>query len=299
MNQSQENLRGILMMVTAMALFAVEDMFIKWAAFGVPTGQIILISGAFGVPVFAIMARRQGQKVWTREALHPAVLARNLGEMVGTVGYVTALASVPLSTVSAVLQAMPLAVTMAAALFLQEKVGWRRWSAIAVGFSGVILVIRPGMEGFRSEALWVVLTVFGLTLRDIAARRIPKDCTTAQVSAWGLMSVALVGALMMASTAEAVVPTLWQCSVLFGALVFGCYGYWAIISATRVGEISIVAPFRYTRLIFALIIGTLVFHERPDGATLIGAALIIGSGLYSFARERRRNQALPMSVLAG
>ncbi len=286
-------------MVLSMALFGLEDMFLKWAAVGLPVGEIIFVSGVFGVPVFAFMAWRQGHRIWTREALHPAVLARGLGEMIGTYAYITALATVPLSTVSAVLQAMPLAVTMAAAIFMQEKVGWRRWSAIAVGFAGVLLVIRPGLDGFRPEALWVLITVAGLTLRDLMARKIPSEASTAQVSAWGLMSVTLLGALMMAASREVAVPNLWEASTLLGALVFGTAGYWAIIGATRTGEISVVAPFRYVRLVFAVLIGAFVFAEWPDFITLSGSTLIVASGLYSFARERARKRTLSLNAPFG
>jgi drug/metabolite transporter (DMT)-like permease len=296
---ASDNLRGIILMVLAMALFGLEDMFLKWAAVGLPVGEIIFVSGAFGLPVFAWMAARQGHSVFTKAALHPAVLARGLGEMVGTYAYITALATVPLSTVSAVLQAMPLAVTMAAALFMQEQVGWRRWSAIAVGFAGVILVIRPGLDGFRPEALWVLITVAGLTLRDLMARKIPAQCSTAQVSAWGLMAVTLLGALMMLGAQQVAMPNLWEATTLLGALVFGTAGYWAIIGATRTGEISVVAPFRYVRLVFAVLIGAFVFAEWPDAITLVGSALIVASGLYSFTRERARKRALSLTAPLG
>jgi len=294
-----ENLRGILLMVVSMALFGLEDMFLKWAAADLPIGEVIFISGIFGMPVFALMARRHGQRVFVRAALHPAVVARNLGEMIGTFAYITALATLPLSTVSAVLQAMPLAVTMAAALFMQEQVGWRRWTAIAVGFAGVMLVIRPGLEGFRPEALWVLITVAGLTLRDLSTRMIPRDCSTAQVSAWGLGAVALLGALMMAATGDVVAPTIWQSGTLLGALVFGTAGYWAITGATRTGEVAVVAPFRYVRLVFAVLIGAFVFAEWPDVITLSGSALIVASGLYSFARERARKRTLSLHAPLG
>lgn len=289
---ASENLRGIALMLAAMALFAAEDLFLKWAAADLPIGEIVFISGAFGMVVFAAMARRQGQVLLGPALWHPAVIARNFGEMLGTWGYITALAAVPLSTVSAVLQATPLAVTMAAALFMQAQVGWRRWSAIAVGFAGVLIVIRPGMDGFRPEALWVVLTVIGLALRDLATRAIPPECSTAQVSAWGLGAAALLGLLMMAATGSVQGPNLNQAAIMLGALVFGTAGYWAITAASRTGEVSVVAPFRYVRLIFAIIIGALVFAERPDMLTLIGAGLIIGSGLYAFAREKRARPAL-------
>ena len=202
-----ENLRGIGLMILAMALFAIEDIFLKFAAVDLPTGQIVFLSGALGMPVFFILARRAGVRVVSRGFLHPSVLARNFGEMVGTLGYITALALVPLATVSAVLQALPLGVTMAAALFLGEPVGWRRWSAIAVGFLGVLLVIQPGTAGFRPEALWVLLTVVGLTLRDLATRAIPVGSSTAQVSAWGLGSVALLGLFMMIWQGDWTMPT--------------------------------------------------------------------------------------------
>lgn len=294
-----DNLRGILLMLVSMALFAVEDMFLKLASAGLPTGQIIFVAGVFGAPVFAVIAWSKGARIFSPAALHKAVLVRALGEMVGTFGYILALATVPLSTISAVLQALPLAVTMAAALFMQEKVGWRRWTAIAVGFAGVMLVIRPGMEGFHPQALWGILTVAGLALRDLAARAIPRDCTDAQVSCWGLMAVTLLGVLMMIGQGDVRVPTLGQSATLFGAIAFGTIGYWAVTGATRTGEVSVVAPFRYARLVFAIIIGAVVFAEMPDVITLSGSGLIIASGLYSFARERARKRTLSLNATVG
>jgi len=286
-----DNLTGILLMLAAMALFAVEDLFLKWAAAGLPLGQIVLISGAFGAPVFVLMAWRSGLGIFVKDAVHPAVLARNLGEMVGTASFIAALAVVPLGTVAAVLQAMPLAVTMGAALVFGERVGWRRWTAIAVGFAGVLLVIRPGSEGFRVEALLVLVTVAGMTLRDLATRAIPRNVTTAQISAWGLMAVAVLGCGMLGVTGGARVVTGAEALVLLGALVFGTAGYWAVTSATRTGEVAVVAPFRYSRLVFSMGLGVVFLAERPDGLTILGAALIVGSGLYAFARERARKRA--------
>ena len=286
-----ENLRGIGFMSGSMAFFAVEDMFLKFAAQDLPTGEILLLTAIFAWAFFALLARMEGRRTLTRDALNPWVLTRAAGEMIGTFAYITALASVPLATVSAVLQAMPLAVTMGAALFLGEQVGWRRWSAIAVGFGGVMLVIRPGMDGFHPQSLWVLVTVAALALRDLAARKIPRDISNSQVSAWGIASVAVLGAGMMPFQ-TAVLPDPWQSAMLLGALIFGTAGYWAITAATRVGEVSVVSPFRYSRLIFAIAIGALVFAEMPDALTLVGAALIIGSGLYAFARERARQRRM-------
>jgi drug/metabolite transporter (DMT)-like permease len=286
-----DNLTGILLMLAAMALFAVEDLFLKWLAVGLPLGQIVLISGLLGAPVFVAMAWRSGRGIFVKEALHPAVLARNLGEMIGTASFVAALAAVPLGTVAAVLQAMPLAVTMGAALIFRETVGWRRWTAIGVGFLGVLLVIQPGAEGFQAASLLVLVTVAGMSLRDLAARAIPAEVTTAQVSAWGLMAVAVLGAGMLAVTGGARTVNAGEAAILFGAVLFGTAGYWAVTAATRTGEVSVVAPFRYTRLVFSMSLGVIFLAERPDALTLVGAALIVASGLYAFARERARKRA--------
>lgn len=290
-----ENLTGILLMLAAMALFAIEDLFLKWAAVGLPLGQIILISGALGAPVFMAMAWRSGHGIFVKDALHPAVLARNIGEMIGTASFVAALAWVPLGTVAAVLQAMPLAVTLGAALIFKERVGWRRWTAISVGFLGVMLVVQPGAEGFRTEALLVLVTVAGMSLRDLAARAIPARVTTPQVSAWGLMAVTVLGAGMLGVSGGARVPSGWEALILLGAVVFGTAGYWAVTSATRTGEIAVVAPFRYARLVFSMGLGVVFLAERPNALTLCGAALIVGSGLYAFARERRLKRASLMA----
>ena len=297
--KAEGNLRGIGLMVASMAFFGLEDMFIKFAARDLPTGQIVLLSGIFGVPFFGWLAARSGRGIWVRGALHPAVLIRAAGEMVGTLAYITALASVPLPTVSAVLQVMPLVVTLGAAQFMREPVGWRRWAAIAVGLTGVLLVIRPGFEGFRPTVLWVLVTVAALAVRDLATRVVPREFTDAQISAWGLMAVSALGAGMMAFTGEAVMPDPLQSAGLAAMVVVGAAGYWAITAASRTGEVSVVAPFRYTRLIFAILIGALVFGEPVDVITLSGAALIIGSGLYSFARERARKRSLSMAGPAG
>lgn len=282
-----DNLRGIVLMTAAMAGFAMEDMLIKRVSAHLPVGQILLVLGVAGAFVFALMARRQGVAFWSARALHPAVLLRNGAEMVGTIGFVTALALVPLSTASAILQASPLAVTLGAALFLGERVGWRRWSAIAVGFLGVLIVIRPGMETFQPNSLWAVLGVIGLSARDLATRGVPRDVTTIQLSAWGFAAVGILGAGMLAVTGGAAMPDVPQAAHLAAALAFGVASYWAMTTATRVGDVSSIMPFRYTRLVFALALGAIVFGERPDLPTLIGAGLVIGSGLYTLARERR------------
>ena len=287
------NLRGIVLMVLAMAGFAIEDAFIKTLAAngaGLSVGQILVVLAIGGTAIYAGWAIKDGISLFSREFFHPAVLTRNGTEMLGTWGFVTGIATIPLATVTTVLQAAPLLVTMGAALIFGEQVGWRRWLAIAVGFTGMLLVVRPGVGAFDVNVLWAVLGVLGLSARDLATRRIPKTIPTLQLSSWGFFVVGLLGVLLLIAKDNWVAPTAIQWLWLAGAISVGAFAYWAITEATRVGEISAVAPFRYSRLIFALAIGTLIFQEIPDGLTLAGAALIMGSGIYAFYRERIRKQ---------
>ena len=285
-----DNMRGIMLMVLGMAGFAAEDMFIKLAAGQLPVGEILLVLGLVGALIFAIYARLNGTSVISRGFFHPAVVVRNLAEMLGGLCFVTALSLIPLATATTILQATPLLVTMGAALVLGEAVGWRRWTAILVGFGGVLLVIRPGLEGFEPEVLWAVAGVLGLGVRDLASRKVPKTISSLQLSAWGFFAVGVSGAVLMAVTGQAVMPDATEAMYLGGALSVGVLAYWALTEATRIGEISVVTPFRYVRLVFSTIIGILVFSEFPDLYTLIGAGIIIATGLYTIMRERSRRR---------
>lgn len=284
-----DNTAATLMMVGSMAAFAIEDLFLKRAAMALPPGQVIAMTGAGGALVFWLVAALRGQPILTTRALRGAALLRSLSEAGATILYVTALALIPLSINSALLQASPLVVTMGAALFLGEPVGWRRWSAIAVGFLGVLVILRPWDEAFAAAGLLTVISVVILAARDLATRAMPADIGTFQLTTWAYLALVPAGLLLLAVSGDmpqAVNATRWVDLGL--ALVSGLFGYWAVTAAMRVGEVAVVAPFRYTRLVFALILAMLFLHERPDAQTLLGAALIIGSGLYTFARERLR-----------
>ncbi|WP_319824135.1 DMT family transporter [Thalassovita sp.] len=282
------NIRGILLVVLSMAAFATEDMFVKAMTQSLPTGQVIFMLGAGGALVFAVLAKRHGHALFTPLLRNRALLVRTVAEAFAALFFITSLALVPMSTVAAVFQATPLAITLGAALFLGEQVGWRRWSAILVGFAGVLTIIRPGMAGFDPAVLMVLGAVAAIATRDLVSRRLPPDMSTYVVSFHGFGSLAVVGPLLMLAGAD--MPralSLTASGQLAAALVFGVLGYIAIVTATRTGDASAITPFRYTRLIFSMILGMLVFSEQPDLLTYVGSALIIASGLYTYLRERR------------
>lgn len=283
-----ENFRAAMLMVVSMVLFAFEDMCIKLLTATLPYTQVLGMIGLLGWFSFWIMLRRQGGRLWTRALLDPLVLLRNLAEAVGSIGIVVALALTELSSTSAIMQALPLAIVLGAALFLGEPVGWRRWSAIIAGFLGVILVIRPGLAGFQPVSLMAVVAVLGLAARDLATRRIPRGIHSMQLAASAFFAIFVAAVLMgLVMGQRPVLLDVREWLILAGCMAVGIGGYSLLVTATRLGEASALAPFRYARLVFALILALLVFGERPDTLTLTGAAIIVGSGCYAMLREAR------------
>ncbi|MCX7559577.1 DMT family transporter [Sulfitobacter sp. F26204] len=283
-----DNTRGAVLMVLAMLGFALEDSFIKFLSGTVSVGQILAMLGVGGSIVFGVVVVIQGKALFSRDMLTAPIGLRALGEMAGTVAFVSAISLTPLSSASAILQATPLVVTLGAALFLGESVGWRRWSAIIVGLCGVLLIIRPGFDSFEALSLLAVIAVFMLGMRDLATRRTPANISTMQLSFLGFVVIIPAGlGLMLATGTPYVILNGGQWMYFFAALIVGLFAYYGIVAAMRLGEVSFVTPFRYSRLIFALVIGVGFFGESPDALTLAGAVIIVASGIYTVWRERR------------
>jgi len=282
------NLNGILLMIAAMAGFALEDLFVKLLSTTISTGQILITLGLCSSSIFAVMAWAKGHNIFAAHAWTWATTARMFAEAIAAVAFVTSLSLVPISTVAAVFQVTPLAITMGAALFLGEQVGWRRWSAIVVGFIGVLIIIRPGFSGFDPAVLFVLLSVLGVTLRDLITRRIPQNIASTVISFQAFASLVFAGALLLFMSSETLVAvSKLQAAYFGGGVLFGVMGYYGIVAAMRSGDAAAITPFRYTRLLFSIIIGVLVFKERPDALTLLGSTIVIGTGLFTFLRERR------------
>ena len=286
------NLRGILFITAAMAAFSIEDSFIKHLSGSVPKGQIMLLLGLGGALVFFLVALRQRVNVFAKRHFSWPLFWRTASESVAALFFITSLSLVPITTVAAVFQATPLAITLGAALFLGEQVGWRRWSAIMVGFLGVLIIIRPGMAGFDPASLFVVITVFTIAARDLLTRLIPTETSSTVVSFYGFFALVVSSPLLMAITGWPEAVTGTEALSLGAAVAFGVIGYYLIVTAMRMGEASAIMPFRYTRLLFSIILGAWIFGESPDALTYLGSALIIASGLYTFLRERKLARAM-------
>lgn len=279
-------------MVLAMFCFAIEDMLIKTLAADLPVAQILALicGGAFGV--FVAYSLICGIPLWQREYLRPKVILRSLCEVIGTFFFVAALAQIPLTTASAVIQATPLVVSMGAGLFLGQSIGWRRWLAILVGFAGVMLIIRPGLAGFNPATLLAVGGMLGLAARDLLTRSLNVRLTGVQLGshAYGFLLLALpILAIVQGETF--VSPSALHWLYLTGATLIGLIAYLLLIAATRDGNAGIISSFRYSRMVFALVIGYFAFGEWPDAATFAGAVIIIGSGIFTLWREARLRRA--------
>jgi drug/metabolite transporter (DMT)-like permease len=284
----RDNLRGAGFMVLAMAAFAVEDMLYKSASQIYPAGQALVLFGVFGMIFFAALSLTQREPIW-----HPAILTRSLilrsvFELGGRLFFALSLALTPLASTSSILQATPLVVALGAVFVFGESVGWRRWGAMILGFIGVLLILRPTPASFEPYSIFAVLGMIGFAGRDLATRASPPSMSTAQLGTLGFAVVALAGVVLsLATETPLAVPPPQALVRLVGTALFGVLAYGALTRAMRMGEIGFVAPFRYTRLVFALILAVVVFEERPDNLTLLGGAVIVASGLYSLRRQSK------------
>lgn len=282
-----DNTRGALMMMAGMAAFTLNDTLMKLLSAELPLFQALFLRGLVTTLAFYLIARRMGVlRIALAGRDRWLIVVRVLAEAGAAWFFLTALFNMPLANLTAILQALPLTITLAGALFLGESVGWRRLLAIAVGFVGVLLIVRPGPEGFDHFAVLALISVAFVTLRDLATRRMARavpSMTVALFTAGGVTLFAAIGAL----SEDWVRPSGPGWALIAGASVFVIGGYLLSIMAVRVGELGVVSPFRYTGLVWALVLGLLVFGEWPDVITLAGAGLIVATGLFTFYREAR------------
>ncbi|MDA8779433.1 DMT family transporter [Amylibacter sp.] len=289
------NFKGILLMLIAMAGFTMEDLFMKKLSVNLSTGQILITLGFGSSLVFALMAKSKGYKFTAKIFWSKGMIIRQFAEGIAAVAFITSLTLIPLSTVAAVFQATPLVITMGAALFLGEAVGWRRWLAIIVGLIGVLIIIRPGLNSFDPNVGYVLIAVLFVTVRDLITRKLPMNVPSTIVSFQAFASLIIAGGIVIFLSDQKIV-SLDENQIYFvlGGIIFGVIGYYCIVASTRIGEAGVVTPFRYSRLLFAIIIGFLFFNERPDFYTLLGASIVIMTGIYTVLRERylaRRSRA--------
>lgn len=286
------------MMAVAQAGFSMNDATTKYLTAEMNFGQVMLVRGAISIVLVLALA-------WYQQALRPVsvlfrlpVALRVFGEIGGTVTFLASITHLPLANTSAIFQSLSLAITLGAALIFGEPVGWRRWLAITAGFIGVLIVARPGGDGFNEFSVLAMISVGFCVIRDLATSRIPKDIPSVFVTLLTTCVVTTVGGCLVVPLGGWTPMSHHAIGLLMLAAVLVLIGYQCVIMALRSGEISAVAPFRYTQLLWAMGLGYLIFGDVPDAAMIVGASVIVGSGLYAFHRERVRNRQLLLETKA-
>ena len=272
-------------MIIAMGCLTLTDLLIKVSSQTLPIGQVMISYGVGSLIVFWILLRIKGESIRLSPLNNPTVIFRNIGELIALNGMFLALVYVPLSTIGAVIQTVPILVTAAAALFLGERVGMRRASAIFVGFLGALLIIQPGAASFDITAILVLIAAIGMALRDIATKLVRENLSTLLLSFYSCFLFIISGSVLLIINGEASVPVLGNSVTIAAMIVTGSLGFFFMTEAVRLGEMSVVSPFRYTRLLFSMATGILILGEQVNTYMIIGSVLTILSGLYIWRRE--------------
>ncbi|GAA3872371.1 DMT family transporter [Celeribacter arenosi] len=282
------NLRGAAFMVFAMALFAVEDSLLKGVAAHLPVGEVLILFGLGGSIVFAGLTVMRGERIF-HPALRQRVMAlRAVSEITGRVFFTLSLALTTLSATSAILQATPLVVAAAGSFIFGERVGLRRWFLIGLGFVGVLMVLRPGAGDFSALSILAILGMLGFAGRDLATRAAPATLSYAQLGLYGFVPLIVAGTALMVWQGGAVMPVARDLALLLAAVIIGVIAYTSLTMAMRMGELSAVTPFRYSRLLFGMGMGVVVFGETPSFWDYAGGAVIVVAGLMIMLSSRRR-----------
>ena len=274
-----------MLMVIAMGCLTLTDMLIKIVSQTLPTGQVMIFYGVGALVVFWGLLHIKGESIQLSPLTNPAVIWRNIGDLIAMNSMFLALVYVPLSTIGAVIQAVPLMVTAAAALFLGETVGLKRASAIFIGFLGTLLIIQPGAATFDITATLVLIAAIGMALRDIATKLVRENFSTLLLSFYSCFLFIFSGSILLIIKGDPSVPGLENIVILTAMIAAGCMGFFFMTEAVRLGDMSVVIPFRYTRLLFSMAAGILILGEQVNAIMLIGSALTILSGLYIWRRE--------------
>jgi drug/metabolite transporter (DMT)-like permease len=287
------NRRGIVAMMAAMTLFAGNDALLKLASGTLPPGQIMAVRGVFTVLLTTGVLVASKRFVQARFMMTPVVILRAALEASVAFLFITSVAVLPLANITAILQATPIIMTVTAAALGMEAVGWRRWTAVIVGFGGVILIVRPSPAGMDPYALIALATAALVAGRDFATRAIGAHVPSMVVTLSTSLGVCLAG-ILLALGEDWRRPGAEELWVLGAASVVVTAGNFAVITAFRDTEISVISPFRYANVPFSIVLGAAVFGDIPDLLASAGIALIVASGLYTLHREqvRRREAAL-------
>ena len=268
-------------MIIAMAAFAIEDSLIKAISEKLQIGHILFIIGLGGSFIFAALVLIKKERILFLEVLSGPMNLRIIAEVIGRVFYSLALALTPLSSTTIILQATPIVVVVGASIFFKEKVSLIRWLAILIGMVGVLIIVQPGTDSFSVFSMLAVIGMAGFAARDLASRAAPKALQIFTLGLHGFLSLSLAGFILtLFSEHSFILPDRVTSIYLVAAIFAGVIGYSGLIKAMRLGEVSAITPFRYSRLLFGIGIGVFIFSETIEFSTVLGCAIILSSSFF-------------------
>ena len=283
-----ENMRGALLMTLSMAAFTTNDSMMKGVLEELPLFQALFLRGVLNlVMVLTVLRPFLGPVRFDLPRRDLWLIAlRSLSEVGGAICFMSAVRAIPFANATAIMQTMPLSITLLGALLFRDPLGWRRLLSIGVGFVGVLLIVKPGTAGFELEGLWALAAMICITLRDTTVRAMGRDVPNSTVTFAAVLAVTVAtGFVSIQEPWQSLSPL--SSLQLIGAASCLLVGYVTSVTVMRIGEISFVSPFRYTALIWALLLGFVAFGEWPDDWALVGAGVIALSGIYNVLREAR------------
>ena len=292
-SKTSDNLAGSCWMILAMLGFAIEDSLIRLTSVTIPFGQVLFLFGFGGALIFALFCKTKKKKLFIKEVLSRPMIIRMFFELIGRLFYSLSLTLMPISLVTLILQATPILVVAGAALIFREPVGTFRWIAIFVGLLGVIFILKPTGDGFSPYVLFAVLGMLGFAGRDLGSRAASARLSYYHLGLYGFIAVMLAGILFSVWAGSAYVSfSVWTLAYILLLILVGCGSYFALMKAMRTGDVSFVTPFRYTRILFGVGAGVLLFGETVTTFLILGSIIIVGSGsILLSSQTQHKNEA--------
>ncbi len=282
---SENAFKGIVCMVAGGALITLSDAIMKIFAGRLPPGEILFIRNSFTLIAIALVALKIGSVLLLRPKNIRGQAARAGFLVVSAFLFVAGIEHTPLANAIAITFTGPLIVTALAVPMLGEQVGWRRWLAVAIGFVGVVVVIRPGTDAFTWGSIFILLGSAGGAMRDIITRRLCATETSLSILLISSAALALAGLATAPFGWKPVSPSDVGLLAVSGLLVAS--SHYLMIESLRLAEAAVVVPFKYANVIWAILFGYLFWQHVPDRWTFVGVAILVASGLYILERESR------------
>ena len=283
---SNQNNKGIALMVLCMACFALADFFVKLTSAYFNLGQLLLFLGVGSSACFYAVAHRQNVPVFNAQALEPAVLLRTAGEVIAATFVLLAIGYGSLSGAAVIVQIHPLVAALAAYCLLRERLSKQRLLAIIVGLVGALVVIQPSPSNFDLPTLFALVAVLGMTMRDLASRIVADYHSNTALSFYGTLATIGVALIMIAFEGNTTWSWGWHWLQVVAMILCGTVALYSQTYATRICELSVTSPYRYTRLPFSLLLAVFALGEQLTPNLLYGSALIVAAGIYLLYKER-------------